>query len=121
MINIADDEFSKKAKEFDVGGAIITSIVTALSLTVGLFWKDVITHTISKVLPDEQTLLYEYVAAIIVTIIAVAVSFVLLKTHEHTKKMQLEQRKAMLKKIRELEKRSRISHGKLIKRMSRRR
>jgi short subunit fatty acids transporter len=117
---MAADEFEKKAKEFDVSGAIVTSIVTALSLTVGLFWKDVITHTISKVLPDEQTLLYEYMAAMLLTVIAVVVSYILLKTHEHTKKMQLEQRKTMLRKIRELEKKSRTSHKKLIKRLGKR-
>ncbi len=94
--------------------------MTALSLTVGLFWKDVITHTISRVLPDEQTLLYEYAAAILLTVIAVAVSYILLKTHEHTKKMQMEQRKTMLRKIRELEKKNKANRIRIIKRLGRR-
>lgn len=82
------DEFEQKAKEFDISGAVATSVITALSFTVGLFWKDVITKTINEVLPPGETLFYEYLAAIIVTILAVIASFFILKTAEQTRKLQ---------------------------------
>lgn len=82
------DEFEQKAKKFDISGAVATSVITALSFTVGLFWKDVITKTINEVLPAGETLFYEYVAAIIVTILAVIASFFILKTAEQTRKLQ---------------------------------
>jgi short subunit fatty acids transporter len=117
---MATDDFEKKAKEFDVSGALVTSVITALSFTVGMFWKDVITKSINEVLPAEQTLFYEYLAAALVTVLAVFASYLLLKTNERTKQLEKKHGKIIRRKIMKMEKANKTNRKKLIKRLRQR-
>jgi len=70
------------AKKLDFEGLVITSIITALSFTVGLFWRDAITATINEVIPASEGLLWKYIIAIGVTVLVVVVAYLLLRWQE---------------------------------------
>ena len=70
------------AKKLDFEGLVITSIITALSFTVGLFWRDAIIATINEVIPASEGLLWKYIIAIGVTILVVVVAYLLLRWQE---------------------------------------
>ena len=67
------------AKFLDFRGLIITSIITALTFVIGLFWRDAIMDTINQFIPLGQGLIYKYIAAIAVTAIVVVVAYTLMK------------------------------------------
>lgn len=85
-----------EAKELDIKGAITMSILTALGFLVAFQWRDVIQKTIDTFMPTGEGLLYQYFAAIVVTIIAVIVMFVLFKLE----KAKLDPRKLVRRKKR---------------------
>lgn len=62
-----------------IGGIIKTAVVTAFTLAAALIWKDVISHAIEVLFPT-SILLYEFLAAIIVTILAIIAIYLILKT-----------------------------------------
>lgn len=74
------------AKKMDVHGMMITAIITALTLVVGLFWNDAIRSAIETLIPEQQKTSAKFMAAILVTIIVVVVAFILIKTEELSKK-----------------------------------
>ncbi len=65
--------------EPNIGGIIKTAVVTAFTLAAALIWKDVISHAIEVLFPT-SILLYEFIAAIIVTILAIVLIYLILKT-----------------------------------------
>ncbi len=62
-----------------IGGIIKTAVVTAFTIAAALIWKDVITHTIEALFPT-SILLYEVIAAVIVTILVIIAIYLILKT-----------------------------------------
>jgi len=69
----------EKAKAFDIKGTILTLIISAFGFVAALFWRDAIQDAIAKLVPEGEGLVYSFGAAIIVTIIAVVVIFVMSK------------------------------------------
>ncbi len=63
----------------DIKGIVITMILGAFGFLVALQWRDAIKGTIDVFLPAGEGLMYTYMAAILVTVIAVVVTFVLIK------------------------------------------
>ena len=57
----------------------ITLIVSALGLVAALTWNDAVKTTIETLIPSQANLAYKYYAAIIVTIIAVTITYFLSK------------------------------------------
>jgi len=76
------DIFEEQAKKLDFHGIIITSIITALSFVVALFWRDAISLTVSQIFPETHEITSKYVVAMIFTFIAAGASFILLKSQE---------------------------------------
>ena len=57
----------------------ITLIVSALGLVAALTWNDAVKTTIETLIPAQANLVYKYYAAIVVTIIAVTITYFLSK------------------------------------------
>ncbi|MBI4019311.1 MAG: hypothetical protein HY364_03570 [Candidatus Aenigmarchaeota archaeon] len=74
--------FEEYAQKLDFRGLMITSVITALGITVGLFWQDAISQTINQLLPQEEGLFYKYVAAVAVTILLGVIAYALMKWQE---------------------------------------
>ncbi|MFH0832185.1 MAG: DUF5654 family protein [Candidatus Aenigmatarchaeota archaeon] len=74
------------AKKSDISGMMVTAMITALTLVVGLFWNDVVKSAIEEFMPEEQKILAKFIAAIIVTVVVVVAIFILIKTEELSKK-----------------------------------
>ena len=74
---IINHEVSRFRKVFQEN--FITLIVSALGLVAALTWNDAVKTTIETLIPAQANLIYKYYAAIIVTIIAVSITFFLSK------------------------------------------
>src|SRR3989338_742191 len=72
------------AEKLDFRGLVISSIITALSFVVGLFWKDAIQITIDLYFKPGEGLLYIYIAAIIITIAVAVIAFLLIRSQNIT-------------------------------------
>lgn len=89
----------EKAKQLtDVKTIFLTSILTALALVVGLFWNDAIKTAIEQVIPKGESLFYKFLAAIIVTVIVVIISYIFVRGHRLAEK-QLKEIVKMKEKI----------------------
>lgn len=90
------DEVEEKIKKMsDLRTLVMTSIVSAMALVVGLFWNDAIKAAIDQIVPQGEGLSYKFLAAIIVTIIVVVIIYILM----HSQRIA-EERLAELKKRR---------------------
>jgi|GEM_PF-1071865 len=69
----------EKAKMLDIKGTMLTLIISAFGFVAALFWRDAIQDAIAKFVPEGEGLVYSFGAAIIVTIIAVIVIFLMSK------------------------------------------
>ncbi len=107
----------ESAKKLDFRGMMLTSIVTALSFVVGLFWRDAISDTINQIVPGGEGLFYKYLTAIIVTVIVVVIAYVLIKSQDIGQKIRKDLESEVNKKIQEMikSKAYRNNHRKLIK------
>ena len=65
-------------KKLNMKTIITTTILSAFGFLVALSWRDAIQKTIDILLPEGEGLLYTYLAALIVTIIAVVATYILL-------------------------------------------
>jgi len=72
-------DIEKYAERFDIKNTFITVILSAIGFLTALTWRDAIKDTIDTVLPAGEGLYYKYLAAIVVTMIAVAVTFILVQ------------------------------------------
>jgi hypothetical protein len=63
-----------------IGGIIKTSIVTAFTIAAALIWKDLVTQIIERFVPPGEKLLYNFIAAILATIVVIIVIYIILKT-----------------------------------------
>jgi len=71
--------FEEHAARMDIKGIVITMVLSALGFLVALQWRDAIKGTIDLFIPAGEGLIYTYTAAIMVTLIAVVVTFVLIR------------------------------------------
>ena len=72
-------KFEEHAAKLDVKSIVVTMILSALGFLTALAWRDAIRDTIDLFVPTGEGLTFTYFAAILVTIIAVVVTFVLVK------------------------------------------
>jgi uncharacterized membrane protein len=79
---VAREKLEEAAKKLDIRGLFISAIVTALALVVGLFWNDAIRSAIEQVIPTGEKVYYKFVAAIVVTIVVVVISYLLYRSQQ---------------------------------------
>ena len=70
-------KFDEAAPEFKVKDTIVATITAALGFVTAFVWRDAIQETINQLVPAGEGLTYTYLAAILVTIIAMVVVYVL--------------------------------------------
>ena len=73
------DEFEKAVGEMKVKDIVIGSIITGFGFLVALTWRDAINATVQQIVPDGSGLGYQYIAALIVTIVAVISGYILVR------------------------------------------
>lgn len=73
------EEFEEHASKLDLKSLVITMILSALGFLVALTWRDAIQQSIDLFIPKGEGLYYTYLAAIVITITAVVITFVLIK------------------------------------------
>ena len=71
--------FEEEAAQLNIKSIVITMVLSALGFLVALAWRDAIQQTIDLLVPKGEGLSYTYIAAILVTVIAVIITFVLIK------------------------------------------
>lgn len=70
-------KFEEAATEFKIKDTIVATITAALGFVTAFVWRDAIQQTISTFVPEGQGLMYTYIAAVLVTILAMVVIYVL--------------------------------------------
>ncbi len=79
---VAKDKLEESAKKLDIRGLFISAIVTALAFVVGLFWNDAIRSAIEQIIPTGEKIFYKFIAAAIVTIAVVIISYLLYRSQQ---------------------------------------
>ncbi len=79
---MASEGFEEAAKRLDIRAMLVSSIITALALVVGLSWNDAVKETIAQVVPKGESLYYRYLAALIITVTAVVISYFLYRSQQ---------------------------------------
>ena len=69
----------QELKKLNVKTIIITTILSAFGFLVALSWRDAIQKTIDVLLPKGEGLFYNYLAALVVTIIAIIATYILIE------------------------------------------
>jgi uncharacterized membrane protein len=87
------------ARRLDLRAMLITSIITALSFVVGLFWNDAIRSAIEMALPERDTVAAKFITAVTVTVIVVFVAWFLYHTQELTTAYEKKIRKNLERKL----------------------
>ena len=72
-------DFEEHVENLNIKSIVITMILSAFGFLVALAWRDAIKESIDLFVPTGEGVFYTYVAAILVTVIAVVVTFVLIK------------------------------------------
>lgn len=75
---MTDEIEDKISKMSDIRTLVMTSIISALALVVGLFWNDAIKAAIEQIVPQGEGLFYKFLAALIVTIVVVIVIYIII-------------------------------------------
>ena len=75
------EKISKARRELEdhFRTTMLTVVGGAFAFVMALFWNDAIKETINAIVPANQTLLYKYLAAAVVTLIGVLAVFALTK------------------------------------------
>jgi hypothetical protein len=69
----------EKAATLDMKGVMVSLIVSAFGFVAALFWKDAIQAMIESIVPEGEGVLYQFGAAVLVTIIAVVAIYIVSK------------------------------------------
>ena len=75
------------------GHVIQSSIVTAITLTAALVWKDILIEFIELIVPPDKELFYKAIAASIITALLIVAIYPLLKTESEAEKVLRELKK----------------------------
>ncbi len=76
------------AEGFNLAGAVGALIISAFGFVAALFWRDAIQALINEFVPEGQGIIYSFIAAILVTIIAVMAIFVIKKMNTISAKVK---------------------------------
>lgn len=84
MLNkkITNHELIKKAHKLqkDIFKNVVSGIIAALGVVVGLAWNDAISQFIKIVFPENRgSIIAKFLYAVILTIVVVVISYILLK------------------------------------------
>lgn len=71
--------FEEDVQKANIKGIITGAILSALGFLIAFQWRDVIKETITVIVPEGQGLVYQYIAAILVTIIAFFIAYIIIK------------------------------------------
>jgi hypothetical protein len=100
---MTEDVVHEKLKQFsDVRTVFLTSIITALTFVVALFWNDAVRSAIESIIPRGEGPFYKFLAAIIVTILVVIVVYLILHSERVAQEKVLRKLKEQEKLIRKL-------------------
>ena len=80
--------------KLDLKSVIIGSILGALGFLVALSWRDFIQHVLNTFLPPSDNLGYQFLAAVIITLLAVFIGYVLVKVSQKSIRETLRRRRA---------------------------
>lgn len=95
-----EEEVDNKIRKMsDIRTLVMTSIVSALALVVGLFWNEAIKAAIEQIVPQGEGLFYKFLAAIIVTVVVVIVIYITMHSHRLAEK-RLKELESMRMKLR---------------------
>ncbi|HLC67334.1 MAG TPA: DUF5654 family protein [archaeon] len=88
MVDITNSgEIDEKMRNLtNVRAVVMTSIISALALVVGLFWNDAIKSAIDEIIPQGQGLWYKFAAALMVTVIVVVIIYVVMHSQKAAEK-----------------------------------
>jgi len=76
---MTNEEIEKKMRDMiSIRTLLVSSIISAMALVVGLFWNDAIKSTIDQIVPRGDSLFYKYLAAVIVSIIVVTFIYIIM-------------------------------------------
>jgi len=67
------------AKELNIKAVTGTAIMSAFAFILALFWRDAIKELIAEFVPEGEGMIYSFIVAIIVTIMAVVAIFLISK------------------------------------------
>ena len=71
--------FEEHAEKMDIKSIVITMILSSLGFLLALAYRDAIQQTIDLFVPKGEGLFYTWLAAIVITFIAVAITFVVIR------------------------------------------
>ena len=71
--------FEEEAEKGNIKNIVIMMILSALGFLVALAWRDAIQKSIEQWVPAREGLSYMYLVATLVTVIAVVISYILIK------------------------------------------
>ncbi len=69
--------------------AIHTALISAFTLTAALLWRDAIVAAIKKFVPAQDIVLYEFIVAIVATLILILAIYLIFKTEAEAKHISL--------------------------------
>src|SRR3989344_8474576 len=100
MVDITNSgEIDEKMRNLtNVRAVVMTSIISALALVVGLFWNDAIKSAIDEIIPQGQGLWYKFAAAIMVTVIVVLIIYIAMHSQKAAEKRLREIKSARKKR-----------------------
>ena len=90
-----------------ISSIIKTAIVTAFTIATALIWKDVIVNFIHYYFPADKFLFYEFLVAVISTIVIVIVLYLILKTEEETESLYRRWKRRFRKRLKSQKKKRR--------------
>ena len=72
-------KFEEEVKQLNIKAALSTLVVSSFGFVAALFWRDAIRDFLDLIIPAWQGVVYSFVAAIIVTIMAIVTIYLLSK------------------------------------------
>lgn len=91
-------KFEEEAAKFNIKTIVITMILSSFGFLVAMSWRDAIKGTIEIFIPKQESLIYIYFAAFLITTIAVVVTYILVKLQ----KIDILPEKKIIKKLKKL-------------------
>jgi hypothetical protein len=68
-----------KAKKGDYAGVVLIAMIGAISLTIGIFWAEVIKDIFRSVFPKSSIWLWQLFSAVVLTLLGSIVIYILAK------------------------------------------